>query len=235
MRKFIYKRADESPQFLEEVYKLRYLTYVKECHFLKDKECPEEKESDEFDPYSIHFVAIDDSNTPIGTVRLVVNSPLGFPLEAHCEESSLFINRDEIPRDKTAEISRLIISKKYRKRKDDGLYYGLSYEDKISPQSSFRRLQPMVFGLYKLIYQESKKRGITHWYAAMEDALFILLKSHGFTFRLIGRPIEYYGIVKPYLGIVEEIEKNVQEKRPDYYRYFTEGLSPELLPPSDIL
>ncbi|OQX87588.1 MAG: hypothetical protein B6D55_02890 [Candidatus Omnitrophica bacterium 4484_70.2] len=233
MEKFTFKIVD-SPQLLEEVFKLRFQVYAQERHFIKEEDYPDGKEKDKFDAYSIHFVAIDDQGEIAGAVRLVLNSPLGFPLEEH-SQGALFIKKDKLPRQNLAEISRLVISKNYRRRKGDGLYYSLPVEDDPSEGKFSRRTRPMVFGLYRLIYQESKRRGITFWYAAMEDVLYRLLKAHGFSFFPIGREIEYFGKVKPYLGIIEDIERNVQITRPDYYRYFTEGLEPHLLPTSDIL
>ncbi len=232
MINFTFKKVD-SKDLLEEVYRLRFQVYARECHFIKEEDYPDGKETDKFDPYSIHFAAIDDEGFVAGALRLVLDSPFGFPIEEHY--GGVFsIKGKEIPRKHVGEISRLVISKSYRRRKGDGLYYELPTEDSDKKELR-RRLRPMVFGLYRLLYQESKRRKIFYWYAAMEESLYRLLSAHGFNFKPIGKPIEYYGIVTPYLGIVQEIEKSVQASRPDYFQYFIEGLEKPLLPASDIL
>lgn len=233
MSNFTFKKID-SQELLEQVYRLRFHVYARECHFIKEEDYPEGKETDKFDPYSIHFAAIDEKGFVVGSVRLVLNSPLGFPIEEH-SRGSLLIKKDKLSRQQLAEISRLVISKTHRRRKGDGLYYALPVEDKEGEGNFRRRVRPMVFGLYKLLYQESKRLGITCWYAAMEDSLYQLLRSHGFSFFPIGEYIEYFGKVRPYLGTIEDIERNVQILRPDYYQYFIEGLDNTLLPPSDVL
>ncbi len=233
MIKFTFKKVD-SLKLLDEVYRLRFQVYAKECHFIKEEDYPEGKENDKFDPYSIHFVALDDEGVVAGALRLVLDSPFGFPLEEHYR-GNLTLDNKEFSRKHLGEISRLVISKSYRRRKGDGLYYEVPCEDFLGKKEFKRRLRPMVFGLYRLLYQESKRRKIFYWYAAMEESLFRLLSAHGFTFKPIGKPVEYYGIVTPYLGIVQEIERSVQTYRPDYFQYFIEGLDKALLPTSDIL
>ena len=230
---FTFKIVD-TPELLEEIYRLRYHVYVRECHFLREEDYPDGRETDKFDAHSVHFAAIDDEGELAGSVRLVFDSPLGLPFEDHCKRK-LGAEAAEVDRPKLAEISRLVISKSYRRRKNDGLYYEPGSEDlKMSASQFMRRLRPMAFGMYRLVYQESKRRGITHWLAAMEDSLFRLLGTHGFVFRSIGEPIEYYGAVIPYLGEISKMEKLVQVYRPDYYQYFIEGLEPQFLPASDI-
>ena len=93
---------------LKEIYRLRYKVYVEECGFERPENHPDGIEIDEFDKNSIHFAAKDNSKNIIGTVRLILNSQIGFPIEEHCK---LNINKDELPRNHLAEISRLAISK----------------------------------------------------------------------------------------------------------------------------
>ena len=139
-----------------------------------------------------------------------------------------------MPRNKAAEVSRLVISKVYRRRKNDGLYYGPDYQDAASRQEEaqelIKRLRPMAFGLYREMYQESKKRGIKLWYACMEKSLYLLLRMHNFVFKPIGREFDFYGPVTPYLADLNEIEQLVSQKSPQLYEYFLAGLEPQLRP-----
>jgi len=54
-------------------------------------------------------------------VRLIIDPGEGFPIERYCE---LDINRDELPREAIAEISRLVIHRDYRRRAEDKFIYG---------------------------------------------------------------------------------------------------------------
>jgi len=228
--KFTFQLA-ETPQLLEEVYRLRYQVYCHECNFLKPEDYPEGKEKDEYDEHSLHFIASDEEG-PIGTMRLILNSALGFPLEAHCN-GALQIDKKSLPRNNLAEISRLVISKLYRRRKDDGLYYSPDLNEKtvLSPSEVIlKRIRPMAFGLYREIYQESRRRDIKLWYALMEKPLWILLRMHCFVFTPVGTEINVYGPVTPYLGKIEDIEKQVSKRFPQLFEYFLQGLEPEFRP-----
>lgn len=226
---FTFMKVD-SPDLLNEVFRIRYQVYCKECNFIKDEDYPEGIEKDNYDAHSLHFLA-KDSNGLIGAARLILDCPLGFPLEEHCN-GHLTIDKNSLPRKRIAEISRLVISRGYRRRREDGLYYTtdcLQTAD-ITPIESMRRIRPMTFGIYREIYQESKRRGITHWYALMEKTLWLLLRLHGFNFQAIGEEIDFYGSVQPYLADISKIERECYEKHPQSFQYFMQGLEPEYQP-----
>jgi N-acyl-L-homoserine lactone synthetase len=130
---------------LKEIYRLRYKVYCEEWGFEKPEDHIQGIEKDEFDKNSVHFAARDSSGKLVGTIRLILNSPEGYPIEKHC---SLNINPDELPRDNLSEISRLAISKDYRQRAEDKFIYGpdeerrsigsFDFDDKYgSPSSKF--------------------------------------------------------------------------------------------------
>jgi len=215
---FTFKRVD-SEELLKRIYQLRYEVYCQECHFLTASDYPDGLETDEYDPFSIHFAAINHDAQVVGTVRLILPNPLGFPLEKRCR---LDIDPHKFPREKIAEISRLAVSKKYRRRADDELYGTESY---LSVDPWRRRRYPIVvLGLYRTIYQESKKSGLALWYAAMEKKLWRALRLYGIHFTKIGKEVDYYGPVAPYLGVIKELERTVSLHKPELFRYFTKGL-----------
>ncbi len=236
---------------LTEIYRLRYRVYVDEWHFEKPENHPGGIETDEFDKNSIHFATRDDGKRIIGAVRLIFDSRAGFPIEKYCH---LTIGQDGVPREKIAEISRLAISKNYRRRTEDRYIYGpdeerrnfdgFNYTDytnktnrwqaediyrynlpnkrKFSQEKRVRH--EIVVDLYKAVYHESKKLGITHWYAVMAKGLYVLLRKLGITFKPIGEQVDYHGIRTPYLGDIKEIEHEVSIKNPELFKEFTEGL-----------
>lgn len=241
---------------LNEVYKLRYKVYCEEWGFEKPEKYPDRQETDEFDKNAVHFAAIDGSGKTVGTVRLILFSPDGFPLEKHCDiDSSGEGGRGE----DTAEISRLIIGRNYRKRTEDKYIYGSDEERRVlcdfdrsynnSINNNYRRSDDrygygrpsngrlrneieaekrnrheLITSLYKAVYQESKRRRLTHWYAVMTKGLVILLSRYGIRFRAIADPVDYHGIRTPYLGEIQKIEQEVSNEKPEIYKEFTEGL-----------
>ena len=224
---------------LKEIYRLRYKVYVEEWGFERPENHPHGIEIDEFDKNSVHFATKNENENIIGTVRLILNSLIGFPIEKRCK---LNINKDELPRNHLAEISRLAISKQYRRRAEDKRIYGPEEErrevidisntvqqyqrraeDKYRSGELYerRRGPDLVLSLYKAIYHESKRRNITHWYAVMTKGLYILLKRFGIDFKPIGQPVDYHGIRTPYLGDIKKIEHEVSIKNPKLYEEFT--------------
>src|SRR6185369_15892107 len=102
-RYFDFKRLAPSNGLWDSVQSLRYAVYCLECKYLDPARYPNERETDEYDPHSIHFAATNERSEMVATLRLVRDSRLGFPLEEHAGSLSAEYNR--LPRDKTAEIS----------------------------------------------------------------------------------------------------------------------------------
>jgi N-acyl amino acid synthase of PEP-CTERM/exosortase system len=228
--KFSFRKI-ESPEILQEAYRLRFQVYCKECNFIREADYPEGYETDEFDVHSAHFGAFDTEGRLVGAVRLILPSCEKFPIEDHCPR--LEVDRALVPREKCAEISRLTISKLFRRRANDGLYYEPQLDDlKVEDKGAYfmRRIRPMAFGLYRAMYQECKRIGITHWFALMEKKLWLLLKIHGFVFKPVGPEVDFYGMVMPYIVGISDLEKNVHEKFPQFFAFFMEDLEPALQP-----
>ena len=100
------------------------------------------------------------------------------------------------------------------------------------PEKMKGRKNPIiVLGLYQIMYHESRRRGITHWYMISEDKLFYALRKYGFLFHQIGKPVWYHGERTPYLGIVEEIEKELIKNNPEMLKAMLTGLEKEYHPP----
>jgi N-acyl amino acid synthase of PEP-CTERM/exosortase system len=234
----------DNPVRLNESFALRFEVYCKERQFLPAENYPLKLEIDPYDRHCIHIGGTDQSGLMIGTVRLVLPSSIGFPLFEHCV---LFPEYQYLCGEKvqhtSGEISRLAISKLYRRRLNDGLY-GLAYRNdavdadgeisqaqQLADQRQDRRNKPeIILGLYKAMYQTSKRQGITHWFVAMEKTLHRLLNRFSFEFTPVGPELDYYGPVTPYIAVISEIEETVYRKNPDLFMEFISGLEPEFLP-----
>jgi N-acyl amino acid synthase of PEP-CTERM/exosortase system len=216
----------ESEGLKREIWRLRYRVYVEECGFERAEDHPGGFETDDYEPHSIHLAALDQTDRVIGTVRLVLNSEKGLPIE-HAVQ--LGPSAPKPPPDSTAEISRLAIDRVYRRRAEDGLFGIESYiatsEGGILPLNGNsggsglgQRVRPViVLGLYQVLYRLSKRLGLTHWYMITERKLWYALKRYHFVFHQIGDPIQYHGVRIPYLGVIDEIEAEVKRHVPQFF------------------
>jgi len=213
MQLFTFKKVD-SPRLLKESFQVRFQVYCRERNFIKDEDYPDQYETDEYDKFSLHFVALDSAENVVGSVRLILPHVGMFPIEQRCQ--NLAINWNIIGRDKSIEVSRLAISKLFRRRTGKGTYYeptsGSSFSEREGDSDFLMRVRPLALGLYREMYRESKKRGIRYWFALMEEKLWVLTKMHGIVFRPIGEEVEFHGAVRPYVADLLEIEKNMYEK-----------------------
>lgn len=229
-------RIIDDTKYLRDSYALRYDVYCSERHFLVSENYPSKLEIDHFDEHAIHIGAIDREDVLVGTVRLVLPSKRGLPLFKHCELFNKDIDYASLLCSTTAEISRLAVSKSYRRRTNDGLYDLVSQEDAVpstgnEDEAMHRRHKPEItLGLYKAMYQISKRRGITHWFAAMEETLLRLLYRYRSAFNPIGPQVDYYGPVTPYLAEITHIEAGIRQRCPEMFAEFVQGLGLELVP-----
>lgn len=192
----VFKKID-SPELLQEVYRLRFQVYAKECRFISPDDYPAGMETDAFDKHSVHFGAFDDEGRIVGAVRLILPSSGKFLIEAQC--GALPFGAGLPPRGKHAEISRLTISKAFRR--------SLTPRNISDEKSSFyiRKVSPLALGLFQLIYEECRERGIYYCLALMEKPLALLMKLNGFVFKPIGPSVDFYGPVTPYLLFVRQL------------------------------
>ena len=156
--------------------RLRYEVYCLDRRFVDAALFAEEQESDEYDPHAVHFAATTPTGSVVATLRLVLDSPLGFPLEGHAD--GLLEARPRSERKRTGEISRLIVAADYR--------------------AGTIRQPLLLFGLFRHLYEECRRLGLAYLVAAMEGSLARLLRRLGFPFQSLGDPISYFGEVVPY-------------------------------------
>lgn len=142
----------ETKEEIDQARALAWEVYVLEEHYIDSNFFPKKIFEDDFDKHSIYFLAL-DKNKPIGTVRLVFNSNLRFPIEKLYTLKNLSIKRNKI-----AEISRLIVKKGYREK------------DIIS------------LGLTKKCFEESLINGIEGWYAFFPIKLKKHFEKYGIKF-----------------------------------------------------
>jgi N-acyl-L-homoserine lactone synthetase len=234
---------------LRKVYRLRYKVYCEEWGFERKENHPDGLEIDIYDKNAVHYLVLDTEKKAVGTIRLIFDSEDGFPVERYC---GVDIDSTGIDRKRCAEISRLAISKSYRRRAEDRYIYGpdeerriigsFEYDDliyrrrftdrfrngyiynKTSRNSDRRKRHEVLMSLCKAVYLESKDRGLTHWYAIMTKGLHSLLGRYGIHFEPSGEPVDYHGIRTPYRAEIKAIEESVSRCDPELYEEFTREL-----------
>lgn len=237
---FDFDRVDDTPE-LDDSFRMRYQVYCLERGFLDPEHYPSELEKDEYDSGSMHFLGRHhDKGAPAGTARLVMHSDLGFPMQQHCkffpDYTYLAPNEGSQSLQGYAEISRLAVSRLFRQRAGDTEIGGPPRAEHQPDPALHPDISPLeagpeiVAGLYKCMYQESKRHQVTHLLVAMERSLRVLLRRMGFTFAPIGPIVDYYGPVIPHITTITDIENALVKSRPEVLRYWLHGLEPELHP-----
>lgn len=101
----------------KDTFRMRYEVYAEEFGFERKEDHPGGLETDAYEEESIHFACLNEDDSVVGTIRLVLSSDKGFPIE-HATKIT-FIG-DKPQKNKIAEISRLTVTKDLRRRKEDG-------------------------------------------------------------------------------------------------------------------
>lgn len=236
---FTFRRAAGGDD-IRESYRLRYQVFCMERGLLSPRDYPDRHERDCYDAHALHFLAHHVDGEPAGTARLVLNGPLGLPCQRRCrlDPEYGFLADPGFPfRHRYAEISRLAVRRCFRRRIGDGVYGGPPRADRQRFDASGMPLPrpsaetpEMVCGIFRLIYQESKRRGITHWVAAMEQGLHVMLKRRGFVLTPIGPEVDYHGPVRPYLAEIAALECIASRQQRRTLEYMASGLESHLRP-----
>ena len=124
---------------IKRVFKLRYKLYCETYKLLDKGDYPNRKEEDEYDQYSEQIAVFDDSDNMVGTVRIIKNSPIGFPTE---KEFDLKI--DNRKRNQTIEISRIMVEPDFKKTM-------------------------LFIDVLKAVYTYTKRNNCKYWIGCAED------------------------------------------------------------------
>ncbi len=217
----------ESPQLIDEAYKLRYQVYCDEKGYEDASSFPDRREFDEYDVRSIHcLIRHRATGVYIGVARLVLPeiSDVGqqLPIEKYCEVnlSESHPHLASLPRETLGEASRFSVSRVYRRQvAEQGLAWsdckeGESYNSDFHPRFNRSHMPLITLGLIAGLFQMCKDHGVRYCYAAMEPTLLRLLKGFGINFQPLGMPVEYHGKRVPSIFRVSEMA-NAMLQRPE--------------------
>jgi N-acyl amino acid synthase of PEP-CTERM/exosortase system len=211
-REIVQGRDDE---WMQRVFELRYQVYCKECGFLPADRYPDHRETDVHDATSVHFCAFNLRDELVGYVRMVhPGLTPAFP----------FQDRFQTPAGQAVEISRLMVTQAYRRRRGDVLAGVTAADEPPSVHQDLRDHTPQILlSLYRQVYAYSLAHGTRYWYAAMERTLARALGQMGFGFEKISPLVDYYGPVALYLGDLRRLEAQVGQHNPALMAWLRRG------------
>ncbi|WP_307731806.1 PEP-CTERM/exosortase system-associated acyltransferase [Massilia antarctica] len=226
-------RAAPVSELLTRIHRLRYEVYCMERAFLDAAAYPDGIESDHWDGHSAHVAAHARDGDIVGTVRLVCPAEgQAFPFEAQCE---VFDELVLPPRAESAEVSRLIVQKTFRRGAGKA---GADSPDGVETDARARRHggasgnagrannSLLLLGMYRALYRYSVANGIRYWYAAMERSLAGSLDKMGFPPVPIGPEGDYYGPVTLHLVDLRDLERRVAAASPFMMAWFRDEKMP---------
>jgi len=157
---------------LKQIYRFRCEILCNEQSVFDINNYPEKEESDQYDPYSIHFAGFDEEGEVASYCRFILGSPVGYPTENGLKfdcDNSLF------KRDKVGELSRIYINKKYR---------------------SLRTSKILFEPIKEFMSQKMYENKIEYTFGALEKKFIRLLKMNKIKYEPIGKAQDYLGFMR---------------------------------------
>ena len=206
----------------DEVYRVRHQVYCEDLEFELVR--PDRRETDEYDPYSLHLLMRNvQTNAFIGCTRIVRPRPddpyYPLPFETTCVDTldRSIIDPAKLPRQSIAEVSRLAVIARYRRRKgESNKTVGISDED--FGTLKLPRFPYISVGLYLATTELARLNGIDTLFVLTEERLASHFGKLGVKVQSIGSPIEHHGKRTPSVmsvsGIINDIRSII---RPLYH------------------
>ncbi len=215
--RFTFLRVVEGDAALPEILRFRSEAY-RELGVSLQADAPSGQPRDEWDATSVHIAARSEAGSLIATLRLVPDSPRGFPIERYKPSWLPFFY--SLSRARVVEVTHLIVAKEYRGTKGFGT---------LSPRGSLMATPVyyprLLLGLFRSLFIECIHRRHDILLVAMDETLWRLLKRFGFEFEPIGQPLRYHGQVMPYFARVDDLLR-LMSRRVEVLRYTIAGEPP---------
>lgn len=151
---------------LDKVFAFRYKILLEIYPgYIEASGFSDNKEYDKYDTYSAHFAAIGKEGEVCATVRLIHNSPLGYPTE-----NGMIFDNSMFERDKLGELSRIFVDVEYR---------------------NIQTTKIIIKNLNELIYFKMMELGIEYTYGSLEESFLRLLRIYKMNYVTIGAKQEH--------------------------------------------
>ena len=186
----------------QTVFRIRHAVYCDELGYEPPR--ADGMETDAFDARAVHCLLKSVRNDDfVGCVRIILTdaadpqSPL--PFEQLCGDAlnRTVVDLARVERSKIAEVSRLAVVSRYRRRKGElKVPLGIDESDFGTPDRP--RCPYIAAGLYLVMIAQARHHGIVTLFMLTERRL-------GVSLRTIGKPIEHRGIRYPSMMSVQEV------------------------------
>ncbi len=216
---FFYITRINTPELLDQAFKLRYEVYIKDCGYeFHNPYGADEIEKDSYDEHSYHCLLFHKpTNNPIGYIRLIPYKKNGGYL-LPVEKFGINFKKSIISKLRSStmgEISRMAIHPSFRRRLSDRLY---KFECSENSNGSRFRVNYLPASLVLACGALMKNHHMEHSVALMEYKLAVLIKKYGVVFEKIGDSIQLNGTRTPFLMSSQEIYENLSD---DFKELFT--------------
>ncbi len=198
-----------------EAFRVRHDVYCKDLKF--ESEQTNELETDEYDAQSLHLLIRNVTTDEfIGCTRIVLpnqdNPKLLLPFEKICGDlinQSIF-ESFELTRNNIAEVSRLAVISRYRRRKSDQIKSPLSISEEDYGSANQPRFPYIPIGLFMGTIELAQLNGIDYIFMLTERRLADHFKKLGANLQFIGEPVEHRGKRLP---SILDINETIKEMR----------------------
>ncbi|SCY09787.1 PEP-CTERM/exosortase system-associated acyltransferase [Nitrosospira sp. Nsp13] len=206
----------------DEVYRVRHQVYCEDLKFEPMR--PDGREIDEHDACSLHLL-IRNVNTHefIGCTRIVRTDPENrqhsLPFEIACTNALdlSIVDPTKLPRQSIAEVSRLAVISRYRRRKGEATKtVGISDEDFGTPD--LPRFPYIPIGLYIGTIELARLNGIDTLFVLTEERQAAHFGKLGVKIQTIGSPVEHHGQRIPSMMSISGIINNMRRMFRSLYR-----------------
>ncbi len=191
------------------VYRIRHTVYCEELGYEPIR--ADGLESDAYDARSAHALLQSVSNGEfVGCVRIVLADPQSpqtpLPFEALCGPSidRGIVDLSRVDRTKVAEVSRLAVISRYRRRKGERQAPAGVHEGDFGTTDR-PRFPYIAAGLYLGMIAQARHHGIETLFMLTERRLAKQLTRLGVSLTTIGPPVEHRGMRYPSMMSVQEV------------------------------
>lgn len=214
-RKYFRIDSAVSPALQDEVFRIRHEVYCEDLKF--EAQRPDRREMDQCDAHSVHCLLrkADDPFESVGCTRLVLSNPEQpdepLPFEKTCGAllDRSIVDPSRLARSSIAEISRLTVRGRYRRRK------GEEHEEAPINSSDFStgalpRFPYIPTSLLLGAVALAERQQIETVFVLTEPRLAAHFAKLGVEVIQIGAPVSHRGIRIPSMMRTEEIIRNMR-------------------------
>lgn len=192
-------------------FQLRYDVYCLESWMLDPSENPGKMERDAYDAGAEHFLLIHKENMEIvGTARINFadkEKPLNsLPLQQLCDHPVLHLEDKIAP---LCEISRVCMTRSFRRRDGDGRFLPTYHEPRVKHQGNLafvrRRIPYAPLGLIGNLFEAALARGYSDCVWAMDPTELHGLQKIGLDYRTLGPRLLNHSNLQPIIFNIHHV------------------------------